>query len=96
MILILIVALLVGSPLAVILIVSAMSDWASAKDWEASERNAEIRHQELLEATRKYKAPKFDRITRRRYIKDRHGNILAEEVIVDYNDDYDDEDFEEE
>ena len=85
--------------IAIILFVSAMSDFAAANDWEASERNAELRHQELLEEQRRLaKKRKNQTVTRRRFIKDRHGNILAEEIIVDDGDyeedeDYDDEDF---
>ena len=74
--------------IAIILICSAMSDFAAASDWEASERTAERRHEELMEATRKKALKKRNspKITRRRFIKDKHGNILAEEIIVD--DDY--------
>ena len=35
--------------IAFILILSAMSDWADAKDFECSESNAERRHNELME-----------------------------------------------
>ena len=90
MFLILIAAIVIGSPIAVLLILSAMSDWSSAEDWERSEHNAEIRHQELLEATRKRNKSHPVKETRRRFIKDRHGNILAEEYIVE-SEDYDDE-----
>lgn len=83
-----------------ILICSAMSDWASGKDWEQSERNAERRHQELLDAiergpVRLNKKPEpFNKITRRRAIKDKSGRVLVEEVIISGN--YDEEDSEEE
>lgn len=71
--------------IAIILICSAMSDFATASDWEASERAAERRHEELLEVTRKkeLKRKRNPKVMRRRFIKDRHGNILAEEIIVD-------------
>lgn len=79
--------------IAIILICSAMSDFAAASDWEASEHAAERRHEELMEVTRKkaLKKRSTPKITRRRFIKDKHGNILAEEIIVDndYYDDYD-------
>ena len=39
--------------IAIILICSAMSDFAAASDWEASERAAERRHEELMEVTKK-------------------------------------------
>ena len=53
--------------IAIILICSAMSDFA-ATDWEASERAAERRHEELMEVTRKkaLKKRKSPKITRRR------------------------------
>ncbi len=70
--------------IAIILLCSAMSDWAAASDWETSEREAERRHRELMEVTRKKTLSKSNpKITRRRFIKDKHGNILAEEIIVD-------------
>ena len=45
-----------------------------------------------MEVTRKKALKKRNspKITRRRFIKDKHGNILAEEIIVD-DDYYDDE-----
>ncbi|WP_027728628.1 hypothetical protein [Treponema sp. C6A8] len=85
--------------IAIILFVSAMSDFAAAHDWEASEHNAELRHLELLEEQRQLaRKRKSQTVTRRRFIKDKHGNILAEEIIVDDGDyeedeDYDDDDF---
>ena len=39
--------------IAIILLCSAMSDFAAASDWEASERAAERRHEEPMEVTRK-------------------------------------------
>ncbi len=70
--------------IAIILICSAMSDFAAASDWEASEREAERRHEELMEVSRKKTTKRSNpKIMRRRFIKDRHGNILAEEIIVD-------------
>ena len=78
--------------IAIILICSAMSGFAAASDWGASEFAAERRHEELMEVTRKkaFKKRSSPKITRRRFIKDKHGNILAEEIIVD-DDYYDDE-----
>lgn len=67
--------------IGVLLILSAMSDWASAEDFRISERNAEIRHRELMD--RYAQAERTGRTTRRRFIKDKYGNILAEEVIVE-------------
>ena len=81
--------------IAIILFVSAMSDFAAAHDWETSEHNAELRHQELLEEQRRLaRKRKPQSVTRRRFIKDRHGNILAEEIVVDegdYDEDGDDD-----
>ena len=78
--------------IAIILICSAMSDYAAASDWEASEYAAERRHEELMEVTRKNalkrRGPR--KITRRRFINDKHGNILGEEIIEEEleDDDY--------
>lgn len=70
--------------IAVILILSAMSDWADAKDWEASEAAAERRHRELMRAARgQAKAVGLKRAVRRRAIKDASGRVLAEEVILE-------------
>ena len=43
---------LIAIIIVVILICSAMSDSAAAKDWERSEELAEMRHQELMELER--------------------------------------------
>lgn len=75
--------------ISVILFCSALSDWAAAKDWESSERNAERRHEELMQkveeinnATKnKRKSEPF--VRRRRAIKDPSGRVLIEEVLVD-------------
>lgn len=79
--------------IVVLLLLSAMSDWADAKDWEASERNAEIRHQEMLEAyekkTRKNRNT-VNKATRTRAIKDASGRTLVEEVIIEGEFDYED------
>ena len=71
--------------IAIILLCSAMSDYAEASDWESSERAAERRHKELMDVTRE-KTPREKNsktVTRRRFIKDKYGNILAEEIIVE-------------
>lgn len=73
-----------------LLLLSAMSDWNSGEDWERSERNAEIRHQELLEAyEKKAKKSGVTKASRTRAIKDRNGNTLVEEVILEGDFDYD-------
>lgn len=80
--------------IAIILFCSALSDFASGSDWEASEHNAELRHQELLEEQRRLsRRRKNPTVTRRRFIKDKHGNILAEEFIVDDWNNYCDSDY---
>ncbi len=72
--------------IVVILLCSAMSDYAAAEDWESSERNAELRHEEMMEVLT-YKKPrtvhKKNRTIRKRAIKDSYGNTLVEEVIVE-------------
>lgn len=77
--------------IAIILILSAERDYNTAAEWEASEREAERRHQELLEATRAARRRKSSKnysptVIRRRYIKDKYGNILSEEIILDTDD----------
>lgn len=70
--------------IVVILLCSAMSDYASALDWEASEHNAEIRHRELMRSQQSRKRrTKSNRTTRRRAIKDINGRVLCEEVIIE-------------
>lgn len=84
--------------IVVILICSIISDMGSASDWEASERNAEIRHQELLDAYEKHlkeKPKSGNRLTRRRAIKDSNGRVLVEEIILDSVEDDLEEEFEE-
>ena len=71
--------------IVVILLCSAMSDSASASDWETSERNAERRHNELMEATKsrdlQLSRHREDRQILRRVITDSYGNKIAEEYI---------------
>lgn len=72
--------------IVVILLCSAMSDWGAGKDWEASEENAERRHEELMNVYQN-KVPsvkhKEERTIQRRAIRDSAGNTLVEEVIVE-------------
>lgn len=84
--------------IVVILICSIISDMGSASDWEASERNAEIRHQELLDAYEKQakkNSKSGNRLTRRRAIKDSSGRLLVEEIILDNVEDDLEEEYEE-
>lgn len=79
--------------IAVILICSAMSDYAAAADWERSEEEADRRHEERLREIRnttqtknsqtKIPPKKTSKVQRRRVIKDADGHILYEEIIVD-------------
>lgn len=73
----------------IILLCSAFSDWAAAKDWEASERNKARRHREMMEALSQKKKTK-GKTVRRRAIKEPGGRVLLEEVT--FNDDDSDED----
>ena len=75
--------------IVILLLLSACKDWTDAEDWERSERNAEIRHQELLEAyKKKTKKSGVTKASRTRSIKDRNGNTLVEEVILEGDFDY--------
>lgn len=75
--------------IVVLLLLSACKDWTDAEDWERSEHNAEIRHQELLEAyERKVKKSRVTKASRTRAVKDRNGNTLVEEVILEGDFDY--------
>ena len=75
--------------IVILLLLSACKDWTDAEDWERSEHNAEIRHQELLEAyERKANKSRVTKASRTRAIKDRNGNTLVEEVVLEGDFDY--------
>lgn len=75
--------------IVILLLLSACKDWTDAEYWERSEHNAEIRHQELLEAyERKVKKSRVTKASRTRAVKDRNGNTLVEEVILEGDFDY--------
>lgn len=75
--------------IVILLLLSACKDWTDAEDWERSEHNAEIRHQELLEAyERKDNKSRVTKASRTRAIKDRNGNTLVEEVVLEGDFDY--------
>ena len=75
--------------IVILLLLSACKDWTDAEDWERSEHNAEIRHQELLEAyERKVNKSRVTKASRTRAIKDRNGNTLVEEVVLEGDFDY--------
>jgi len=78
--------------IVVILLLSAMSDWTEAEDWEASECNAEIRHRELMEAYEKKAVTRRNavrKVSRKRSIKDSSGYTISEEVEIEGDFDYD-------
>ena len=75
--------------IVILLLLSACKDWTDAEDWERSEHNAEIRHQELLEAyERKANKSRVTKASRTRAIKDRNGITLVEEVVLEGDFDY--------
>lgn len=75
--------------IVILLLLSACKDWTDAEDWERSEHNADIRHQELLEAyERKANKSRVTKASRTRAIKDRNGNTLVEEVVLEGDFDY--------
>ena len=78
--------------IVVLLLLSAMSDWAEAEDWEASERNAEIRHRELMEAYEKKSVQRSNtvrKVSRKRSVKDTNGYTISEEVEIEGDFNYD-------
>lgn len=72
---------------ALILILSALDDWAKADEFETSEYNAEMRHQELMEVYKK-KASNITKAKRTRTIKEENGASLTEEVEITGDFDY--------
>lgn len=101
MILLLIIAIALGNPISIILILFAMHEDASAKDWEYSERQKERRHQELMDIQRerlevaKRKKSEVARRRVRTMARDERGRFIAREVIEEFDDDSgDNEDFE--
>ena len=72
---------------ALILILSALEDWAKADEFEISEYNAEMRHQELMEVYKK-KASNITKAKRTRTIKEENGASLTEEVEITGDFDY--------
>lgn len=98
MILLLIIAIILGNPISIILILFAMHEDAAAADWEYSERQKERRHEELMDIQRKrLEVAKRNRSevakrTVRTMARDERGRFIAQEVIEEYDDDYGDED----
>ena len=66
--------------IAIILIISAMSDFARADEVERMERNAERRHREALEQQNLSRTKQGKKTTR--YIaRDKDGRVIGKEVI---------------
>ena len=83
--------------IAILLILSAMSDWSAAEDWERSERDADARHRQLMDALeRKSKRDGLTRARRTRTIKEPSGRVLVEEIELEGDFDDDDDYFEDE
>lgn len=67
--------------IAIILIISAMSDLAYADEVERMERNAERRHREALEQQKKLSRTKQGKKTTRYIARDKDGRVVGKEVI---------------
>lgn len=101
MILLLIIAIALGNPITIILILFAMHEDAAASDWEYSERQKERRHEELMDIQRerleiaKRKKSELARRRVRTMARDEKGRFIAQEVIEEFDEDLDDyDDFE--
>lgn len=67
--------------IAILLIISAMSDLARADEIERLERNAERRHREVLEQQRDLSRTKQGKKTTRYITRDKDGRVIGKEVI---------------
>lgn len=67
--------------IAIILIISAMSDLAYADEVERMERDAERRHRELLEQQKNLSRTKQGKKTTRYIARDKDGRVIGKEVI---------------
>lgn len=67
--------------IAIILIISAMSDLAHANELGRMERNAERRHREALERQKSLSRTKQGKKTTRYIARDKDGNVIGKEVI---------------
>lgn len=67
--------------IAIILIISAMSDLAYADEVERMERNAERRHREALEQQKSLSRTKQGKKTTRYIARDKDGRVVGKEVI---------------
>lgn len=67
--------------IAIILIISAMSDFARADEVERMERDTERRHREALEQQRNLSCTKQGKRTTRYIARDKDGRVIGKEVI---------------
>lgn len=67
--------------IAIILIISAMSDFARDDEVERMERDAERRHRELLEQQKNLSRTKQGKKTTRYIARDKDGRVIGKEVI---------------
>ena len=67
--------------IAIILIISAMSDFARSDEVERMERNAERRHREALEQQKNLSRTKQGKKTTRYIARDKDGRVIGKEVI---------------
>lgn len=67
--------------IAILLIISAMSDLARADEIERLERNAERRHREALEQQRNLPRTKQGKKTTRYITRDKDGRVIGKEII---------------
>lgn len=67
--------------IAIILIISAISDFARADEVEIMERNAERRHREALEQQKNLSRTKQGKKTTRYIARDKDGRVIGKEVI---------------
>ena len=67
--------------IAIILIISAMSDLARADEVKRMERNAERRHREALEQQKNLSRTKQGKKTTRYIARDKDGRVIGKEVI---------------
>lgn len=67
--------------IAIILIISAINDFARADEVERMEREAERRHREAMEQQKRLSRTKQDKKTTRYIVRDKYGCVIGKEVI---------------
>lgn len=90
MIFLIILAALLGNPISILLLLSAMDDFSRADEVERMERQAERRHKEMLEEQKKsqeivlQESKNKKKINRtRRILRDEKGKFIAAEEIIE-------------